>query len=105
MANGGSGYSACADFSFTAVELSIDVTTLKIPSETWITLIDFATSRATQGRMTAQEAKRGKARMNVDLSPAIVQLGYFVWGWLGPYYSNEPRILTQSSTKQYLMGA
>jgi len=43
--------------------------------------------------------------MNVDLSPAIVQLGYFVWGWLGPYYSNEPRILTQSSTKQYLMGA
>ena len=101
MANGGSGYSACADFSFTAVELSIDVTTLSTPYGTWSTPRDFATSRATQGRTTAHEAKGGKARMNVDLSPAIVQLGYFAGGWLGPYYSNEPRILIQSDTYQH----
>ena len=39
--------------------------------------------------------------MNVDLSPAIVQRGYFAGGWLGRCNSNEPRILIQSDTYQH----
>ena len=63
--------------------------------------------RNKQSNAREDDGPRGKEREGThECRPAGHRATrYFVWGWLGPYYSNEPRILTQSSTKQYLMGA